>query len=108
MQPPVPPFNDPNQQQGPDSKHEKINTIWKIVSLSYTLIALGICFYWEWKDSGLCIIIREWQGSIMDREYYPALDVLGALIALLLPLFIAKVLIERMTGVKIEKVNYRR
>ena len=98
-QPPFP--NDPNQQ--PDSKHQRINTIWKVFALIYVLAALGLSFYWEIKDTGLAIVIRELQGSILGDSYYPALDVLCCLLALLLPLILVKFAVEKITGVKIEK-----
>jgi|GEM_PF-1973320 hypothetical protein len=106
MQPPVPPNGNPNQQPSPDSRHEKINTLWKIISLAYVLTALGLSFYWEMKETGLCGMIMEWQLSFMDDEYYPALDILGALLLLLIPLFIGKFVVEKVTGVKIDNVKY--
>lgn len=95
------PFHDPNQQ-APDSKQEKVNTMWKIFSLVYVMAGLGLIFYWEFNDSGLCIIVREWQGYLIDDGYYPALDIMLSLLVLLIPLFVAKFVIEKATGVKIE------
>jgi hypothetical protein len=99
------PYHDPNQQ-APDSKQEKVNTMWKIFSLVYVLAALGLVFYWEIQDEGLAIMVREWQGYLIDDGYYPALDVLLSLLILLIPMFVAKIVIEKATGVKIE--GYRK
>jgi hypothetical protein len=102
---PPPPYpQTPNE--GPDSRTEKINSIWKIISLIYTMGALGLVLYWEFKDTGLCMIVREWQGKLIDDGYYPAVDILLTLIILVIPLFIAKVIVEKVTGVKI-KTNYK-
>ena len=100
------PNYDPNQEQSPDSRHEKINTIWKIVMTLYALGTLGLVFWWEADDSGLCVIVREWQGYLMTDEYYPALDIMLAWVMLLIPLFVVKFLVEKMTGVKLD--NYKR
>lgn len=47
--------------------------------------------------------IREWQLSLSENKYYPTGDVLGALLVLLLPLFVVKIIVEKITGVKIER-----
>ncbi len=99
------PYYDPNQQS-PDSKQEKVNSIWKIFAAVYVLAALGLVFYWEFYNSGLCVMVREWQGYLMDDGYYPALDILLSLLMLLVPLFVAKFIVEKVTGVKIE--GYRK
>jgi hypothetical protein len=95
------PFSSPEESH--DTKHQKVNAIWKIFALVYVLAALCLCFYWEFTDSGLCIIIREWQVSLSGDKYYPTGDVLGALLALLLPLFVIKIAVQKITGVKIER-----
>lgn len=99
------PYQDPNQS--PDSRHEKINTMWKIVSMIYVLVALGLSIYWMFDESGLPEMICEWQLEILDDGCYIALNLLGSLIALLVPLFIAKFAVEKMTGVKIDNPNYK-
>lgn len=99
-----PPMNDQNQN-APDSRHEKINSIWKIVSLVYALAAIGLVIYWEFDDSGLSMTVREWQASIFDGSYYVKLNFLITLIILLAPLLIGKVIVEKVTGVKLENAR---
>lgn len=100
------PFNDPND--APDSRAEKINMIWKIVTLIYTLGSLGLIMYWEFSDSGLCMVVREWQGMLLEDSFYPALDILLTLLMFLLPLLIVKPVVEKLSGVKITNPNYRK
>lgn len=102
--PSTPPVMDPNQS--PDSRHEKINTMWKIAAMLYTFAALGLCIYWMFNESGLCETICGWQAEILDGSCYIALNLLGALLILLVPLFIAKVVVEKVTGVKLQNPNY--
>lgn len=95
---------DPNN--APDSRTEKINTIWKILALIYVLGSLGLIMYWEFNDAGLCMIVREWQLMLLTDSYYPVLDIMLVLLVFLLPLFIVKFIVEKVTGVKIE--GYRK
>lgn len=98
-----PPFSDPNQS--PDSKHQKVNSIWKAASMIYIMAVLALTFYWEFNDTGLCIVVREWQGALLTDSYYPALDILGVLLIFFVPLFIVKVIVEKATGVKIDNLK---
>ena len=70
--------------------------------------SLGLIMYWEFNDSGLCMVVREWQAAIIDDGYYPALDIMLTLVMFLLPLFVVKIIVERVTGVKIKNPNYKR
>lgn len=102
-----PPYQqDPNES--PDSRAEKINTIWKIVTLIYILGSLGLIMYWEFNDTGLCLVVRSWQAKILDDSYYPVLDIMLVLLLFLIPLFIVKFIVEKVTGVKINNPNYKR
>lgn len=100
------PYNDPNQT--PDSRHEKINTLWKIISGIYVLAALGLSIFWMFDESGIPETICEWQMEIMDDGCYIALNLLGSLFALLVPLFVGKFIVEKVTGVKIDNPNYKK
>lgn len=95
----------PNQEPSPDSRHEKINAIWKIIMFLYVFGTLGLVFWWEIDDSGLCVMVREWQGYLMTDEYYPVLDIMLAWVMLLIPLFVVKVIVEKMTGVKLDNIK---
>jgi len=104
MNPYSTPTNDPNQ--APDSRAEKINALWKIVSLAYTLGVLGLILFWEFNDMALPLLVREWQGAILQDSYYPTLDILLSLLILLIPLLIAKIIVEKVAGVKIITKKY--
>lgn len=104
--PTPPPFSDPNQ--APDSKHEKINTIWKIFALIYVLATLGLSMYWEFNDTGFCMTVRGWQVAILQDSYYPILDIMLCFLLFLLPLFVVKFIVEKVTGVKIESGSFKR
>jgi len=98
------PPNDPNQ--APDSRAEKINTIWRIVSLVYALSVIVLVMFWEFNDMALPLMVREWQGAILKDSYYPTLDILLSALILLIPLLIAKIIVEKATGVKIITKKY--
>ena len=103
-----PPFPTPEQQPS-DPRAQKINAMWKATSGLYVLAALGLVMYWEFNDEGLPMTICEWQARILDSDScYVALNILGSLLVFLIPLFIAKFIVEKVTGVKIEKMNYKR
>ncbi len=92
-----------NPSQSPDSKFQKVNTLWKAFSLLYILIALGLIFYWEFNDEGLPIYVCEMQARLFESDTcYIALNILLPLLAFLLPLFALKFTVEKITGVKIK------
>lgn len=118
MQTPLPPYQDPNQFQQPnqfqdqnpppDPRLEKIKSRWKAFANLYTLVAVVLTIYWEINDSGLAILVREWQGYILRDSYYPALDILLCLFMLLVPLMIALFIVEKVTGVKVINQKFGR
>jgi hypothetical protein len=97
-----------DQHQPEDERARSINMKWKIVATIYALAAVGLTIYWEFTDSGINMMVRDWQVAILEDSYYPFLDFAGAMIVLIIPLFIAKFIVEKITGVKIENPNYRR
>ncbi|HTF05721.1 MAG TPA: hypothetical protein VK826_16955 [Bacteroidia bacterium] len=50
-----------NPNDSPDSKTQKVNTIWRSVMALYILGVIGLIFYWEMNDEGLPIMICELQ-----------------------------------------------
>jgi hypothetical protein len=95
-----PPYYNPDQTP-PDSKPEKTMTVWRLFATLYALAAVSLCIYWEIKNSGLCGMVRGWQEALLTDSYYPAFDILLSLLMLLLPMIVVKLLIEKITGVKL-------
>ncbi len=96
-----PPFSDPGQS--PDSKHQKVNTIWKIFVLIYVLAEVGLSIYWMFDESGLVLMLHEWQAALFNGYYYTKISFLVCILLLLVPVFVIKRIVEKVTGVKIER-----
>lgn len=95
---------DMDPSQSPDSKEQKVNTIWKAVSLIYIMCAIGLIFYWQVNDEGLPMLVCEYQARLFNSDScYIALNFLLSLLLFLAPLFVVKFIVEKITGVKIHK-----
>lgn len=101
-------MHDQNQQPV-DERAKSINRKWKAIMLIYTLAAGGLALYWEIPDpGGLNEYVYEAQVAILEDSYYPVLDILLTMLALLIPMYFVKLIVEKATGVKIDNPNYRR
>lgn len=89
-------------------KTQSMNKKWKIISYLYTFSALGLACYWEFRDVPVALnrYIYDFQVSIFEDSYYPALDVMVTLLVLVIPLMIAKIIIEKTTGVKLQSRRF--
>jgi hypothetical protein len=86
----------------------KVMVIWRIVATIYALVALGLAFYWEFTDSGMARMSCNWQADLLNSEScYIALNIAVPMLILLLPLLIVKILIEKITGVKLVNPKFK-
>ncbi len=101
-----PTSGDPNQS--PDSKEQKVNIIWKVVTGIYFLVSIGIILYWAFKDEGLPQYICELQARLFDSDScYIALNFIGSIFVFLIPVIVGKYVVEKISGVKIHSKTYR-
>lgn len=99
MNPNPPSFQAPDQ---PDSKENKIRTVWRALVIIYVMVTLGLVMYWEFNDIGIPRMICEFQASITPGDRcYVILNILLPFLLFLIPLFPVKFIVEKITGVKI-------
>jgi hypothetical protein len=106
MNPTPPPFQVPDQ---PDSRENKVRTLWRALVLLYVLGALGLIMYWEFTDQGIPNKICEFQARLFsDDKCYVILNIFGTFILFLIPLFPVKFIVEKISGVKIHPGDPRK
>ena len=79
---------------------EGTNRLWAAFAAIYLLSAIAADFYWLFTDSGLIRWLAMLQAKVLGH-WFPKLTFLILLLAELAPLLLLKLLIERITGVRL-------
>lgn len=95
-----PPTNDQNQQPV-DERTQRITKMWKAFAGIWTMLAIGLCGYWMYDESGLSEMICGWQAKIMDGSCYVWVNFVGAFLVLMLPVIVGQFILKKVTGVDI-------
>jgi hypothetical protein len=77
------------------------NPVWVGLVLVYVLGMIGLDIYWLVTESGPVAYLADLQASILRGVWYPKLTFALLLLAELLPVLIAKVAVEQLTGKKL-------
>jgi len=77
------------------------NPLWAAFALIYFLGAIGMDLYWLFSESGPVRGLAMLQGKILGGHWFPKITFLVLLLAELGPLFLLKLIIERLTGARL-------
>ncbi len=99
--------NPIGNQFAPDSeeakREKKIILIWKICYFTYSIAAACLVMYWEFTDQGLPMFFCEWQVRLLEQDScYVYLNIFLAITVFLIPMFVARAIAQKVTGVKLK------
>ena len=89
-----------------EARIKRINAIWKTCVLIYVGAVGALIVYWEITNSGPPMMVCEWQVRFFERDScYIFLNVFASLLPALIPVFFARMLIIKITGVVLKPLG---